>query len=62
MLNPYQIELFHQQGYLVVENVLDTDHLQAINHEYSTRMDELYQHWYSEGFLDTPPEGLSFWE
>ena len=62
MLNQHQIELFHKQGYLVVENVLDINHLQAIHTEYSERMDELYQHWYNEGFLSTPPEGLSFWE
>ena len=62
MLNQNQIELFHKQGYLVVENVLDIHHLQAITTEYSERMNELYQHWYREGLVSTPPTGLSFWE
>jgi len=62
MLNQQQIEQFQQQGYLVVENVLDTEHLDAVHTEYAERMDELYQQWHIAGLVDTPPEGLSFWE
>ncbi len=62
MLNQQQIEQFQQQGYLVVENVLDTEHLDAVHTEYAERMDELYQQWHTAGLVGMPPEGLSFWE
>ena len=62
MLNQQQIEQFQQQGYLVVENVLDTEHQDAVHTEYAERMDELYQQWHTAGLVGRPPEGLSFWE
>ena len=49
MLSEAQCRQFREQGYLVVENVVDTEHLVALKAEYAELMDELYQQWYEQG-------------
>jgi len=62
MLSQTQLDQFQSQGYLVIEDVLDQQHLDALQVEYTTLFKTLYQDWYSKGLLSTNPEGLSFWE
>jgi phytanoyl-CoA hydroxylase len=60
MLTQSQITAFENDGYLVVEDVLDQGRLAAIRAEYSGLMDRLYDGWRAEGRV---PEGagLDFW-
>jgi ectoine hydroxylase-related dioxygenase (phytanoyl-CoA dioxygenase family) len=62
MINESQVETFKNQGYLVVEDLLDQKTLRAIHQEYSELMDELYETWWREGKLKKTPDNLSFWE
>ena len=62
MLNKTQIEQFYSQGYLVIENVIDQQHLDAVHAEYASKMDELYQKWFTSGLVNVSPGGLSFWQ
>ena len=62
MITDQQVELFRKQGYLVVENLLDEITLDAIKAEYAHLMDELYDNWWRQGLLETPPDKLDFWQ
>lgn len=62
MIDQLDVEKFQQQGYLVVEDLLDQATLSAIHQEYSDLMDQLYDNWWQEGKLEIAPEGLSFWQ
>ena len=62
MLKQSDIDLFHKQGYLVVENLLDDASLNSIQSEYSVLMDELYDQWLQEGKVSKTYSGMSFWE
>lgn len=63
MLTDSQVRFFNDQGYLVVEDVLDqAGVIDPIKAEYSRLLDDLYQGWYDNGLLDVPPEGLDFHE
>ncbi|MEP3275725.1 MAG: phytanoyl-CoA dioxygenase family protein, partial [Stappiaceae bacterium] len=61
MLSDEQRRFFEEQGYLVVENVLDRHKvIEPIKAEYSSLLDELYAQWFEAGDVQTAPEGLSF--
>ncbi|MEL6293274.1 MAG: phytanoyl-CoA dioxygenase family protein [Pseudomonadota bacterium] len=61
MLTERQITQFHTEGYLVVEDVLPNETLDAVRVEYSRLMDGLYAGWENMGAVPTG-ERLSFWE
>lgn len=61
MLTAEQIEFFEENGYLVVEDVLDPASVIApVKAEYAALLDGLYDGWFAEGRVSTPPRGLSF--
>mgnify|MGYP003627565760 CR=1 FL=1 len=61
MLTSDQMRFFEEFGYLVVEDVLDeTAIIQPIRAEYSLLMDRLYQTWFEQGRVSTPPDALDF--
>ena len=61
MLTPDQIQQFERQGYLVVPDVIPPDVLSAVKAEYAGLIDDLYDGWYAEGRVKTPPAELDFW-
>lgn len=62
MLNAQQIKFFKEEGYLVVEDVLDQSTiLDPVRAEYSALLDELYDKWHAEGLLP-PPGNQTFYE
>lgn len=62
MLAKKQKEQFEQNGYIVIEDLIDDATLQAIRDEYSIRLDEVYSQWYRDGKVCAAPETLGFWE
>lgn len=62
MLKQSDINLFQEQGYLVVENLLDDAALTNIRNEYSALMDELYDGWLREGKVPEPSADMGFWD
>lgn len=61
MLTPDQINQFETEGYLVVEDVLDTATLDAVRVEYAGLLDGLYAGWQAEGRVPDGA-GLDFWQ
>ena len=61
MLSDTQIEAFKTDGYLIVEDVVDTGTLERIKREYAVRMDGMYADWFANGQVADPPDGLNFW-
>ncbi|MCG6902149.1 MAG: phytanoyl-CoA dioxygenase family protein [Rhodobacter sp.] len=62
MLGNEQLSFFNENGYLVVEDVLDqATVLDPVRAEYSALIDRLYDDWFAEGLVSEPPEGLDFW-
>lgn len=60
MLNQDQIRFFEEEGYLVVEGVIDQKTvLDPVRQEYTALMDRLYDAWHAEGKVP-PPAGMSF--
>ena len=62
MLTSADVDRFHHEGYLVIDNIVDETALAAVRQEYVDLMDRLYAGWHKQGLVDTPPVGLSFWE
>ena len=62
MLSQQDVDLFRKQGYLVVENLLDDATLESIRTEYAGLMDRLYQGWFDQGLVASPPDGMGFWD
>ncbi len=61
MLTRDQIRFFDENGYLVVEDVLDQSRvINPIKAEYSTLLDDLYETWFTQGAVAVAPQGLSF--
>ncbi len=55
------ITTFHEQGYLVVDDVLDPKHdLDPVVAEYATLLDELTQRWHADGALPSTFRHLPF--
>ena len=61
MLSQQQIRQFRDQGYLVVEDVVDDGTLAAIRTEYASLMDRLFAQWHAQGKVKGAPENLDFW-
>lgn len=61
MLTPAQIQTFNTQGYLVLEDVIDTATRLGVMAEYAALMDELYARWHAQGLVPAPRAGMDFW-
>lgn len=62
MLTSDQVEFFEDQGYIVLENVLDQrDILDPVRAEYAALLDDLYDGWHAAGLLP-PPGNMGFWD
>lgn len=61
MLSPDQISQFETQGYLVVPDVLPPQIMDRVKAEYAVLLDDLYDGWFDQGLVDTPPGELDFW-
>ena len=62
MLSEDQVTFFNANGYLVVEDVLDqATVLDPVRAEYAALLDRLYDSWFAEGRVTTPPAQLEFW-
>jgi len=62
MLTQQNLDSFGSQGYLVVENLLDTATLDAVRAEYAALLDRLYARWFAEGLVKVLPQELGFWD
>ena len=62
MLSAAQQQQFEQQGYLVVEGVIDTTRLQALRAEYAELLNTQYQQWRRQGLLNGTPVVSTFWQ
>ncbi|NKB53092.1 MAG: phytanoyl-CoA dioxygenase [Rhizobiaceae bacterium] len=62
MLSQEQLERFHRQGYLVIENLVDEPALQSVRSEYSDLMDRLYADWQAEGLVKPATKNMTFWD
>lgn len=61
MLSTAQIQFYHENGYLVVENVLDqTRVLDPVRDEYRDILDRLYADWFARGAVTQSPDGMDF--
>lgn len=61
MLTGKQVEFFDENGYLVVDDVLDQGQvINPIKAEYSALLDKLYGNWFRRGDVAVAPDGLSF--
>ena len=62
-LDEASVKRFEDEGYLVVENLLDEEHdIQPLVDEYTARLDELATQWYSEGKLASSYQDQPFEE
>ncbi len=62
MLDQRQLSSFEENGFVVVQNVVDKPVLEAVRREYADLMDDLYERWFAEGLVKVAPEGLPFWD
>lgn len=60
MLTQSQRAQFETEGYVVVEDILDTTTLDAIRAEYAGLIDQLYDGWQAQGLVPDGT-GLDFW-
>ena len=61
MLTQEQTSFFHNQGYLVVEDVFDNDSLlEPVRSEYKELLDELIEGWVDDGRLEPMPDDADF--
>jgi len=61
MLTQLQLSQFEDQGYLVIDNVLDDAILKSVKQEYTALLDALYSRWHEQGLVPTD-KGLDFWQ
>ena len=62
MLNDAQIAQFHEQGFLVIPQVVPQSAQRGVRDEYAELMDRLYEEWHAQGLVDTAPDNLTFWD
>lgn len=62
MLSPTQQHQFYEQGYLVIENVIDSMRLEALRMEYATLLNTQYHQWRQQDLLDGLPVVTEFWQ
>ena len=61
-LTQTQIDFFHANGYLVVEDVIPQDVLDSVSAEYAQRLDVLAKRFFAAGHISSPFSNLSFGE
>jgi len=62
-LSPARVQQFHEDGYLVVDNLLDVAlDIQPVVDEYTDLVDALVRRWYAEGKLPSTYANLPFWQ
>lgn len=62
MLSEAQVNFFHEEGYLIVEDVLDQQRvLDPIRAEYAQLLDQLCDDWHADGLMPAS-NGLGFWD
>jgi hypothetical protein len=61
MLTQAQIHQFETEGYLVVPDIIPSSIMADVRDEYATLLDGLYEGWFKDGLVTTPPDGLDFW-
>jgi phytanoyl-CoA hydroxylase len=62
-LSPASVRHFQEEGYLVVDDLLDVAlDIQPVVDEYTTLVDTLVRRWYTEGKLPSTYPDLSFWK
>ena len=62
MLSAAQKDAFNRDGYLIINDVIDTALLDRIKAEYAARMNDIYTAWFGAGRVSAPPETLDFWQ
>lgn len=62
MLSPLQVERFHEQGFLVVPDVLDPADLDPVADEYQAALDHAANAMAARGWLEDTYDGLPFAE
>lgn len=62
MLTQAQIDQFHRDGYLVVEDLITQSVRTAVQAEYSELMDALYAGWHSASLVPKLPPNATFWD
>lgn len=62
MLTSDQLIFFETNGYIAVEDVVDSATLDAVRVEYADLLDGLYADWHAQGLVKRAPDGLSFWD
>lgn len=62
MLTDAQIAQFNRDGYLVLEDVIDTRTLAAVKAEYEALMDRLYDEWATDGRLAPATPDMGFFD
>ena len=61
MLSKDQIQQFENEGYLVVEDVLEAEIFESVQVEYHELLNELYSDWHSNGLVPADSE-LNFYD
>lgn len=61
-LNSEQIQHFNDEGYLVVEHVLNAEDIRAIQDEYAAALDDIAAEMYAKGQISSTYSDLSFGE
>jgi ectoine hydroxylase-related dioxygenase (phytanoyl-CoA dioxygenase family) len=61
MIDDRHLAQFERDGFLTVEDVLDTSLLDRIRREYGDILDSLTDTWHSQGLIGSL-EGMNFWE
>jgi phytanoyl-CoA hydroxylase len=54
------LEHFNEQGYVVIEEVLDNSLVQSLRDDYETLLDEMAARWYAEGVIPSTFSDLPF--
>ena len=63
MLSNDDLKSFHENGYIVVQDVLNKEEIiDPLKKEYSDLLDQLIQTWISEGKMPPPHDGSNFYE
>ena len=61
-LSSEQLSFFKQNGYLVIEDLLDETCLAAVKQEYAELMDSLYDGWHAQGLVPKATPEMTFWD
>ncbi len=62
MLTQAQQDQFAADGFIVVENVIDSGTLTAVVDEYAALMDRLYDEWHDAGLVPASKPGMTFFD